>query len=425
MSSIGWIDFSSEHRAKVKSALDLLKEKGTLDELGIGQIRDGFAEQLFPGISTIQTRAKYFLIVPRIIRDFQKLDAKSRRKANGLREFLSYKENIVAVQLDKHAKQSNVKVTGIIGQTKIGKGGVSRLPSEIYWNGIRTLGLVNTSLSLADFCRFQDQHSARYVESEEDIESINQEQSNQIVLIPKYDEKWLTDENFNIELTFTEAQLIRDRFLESSAIQHSVPSQLFKHQLANKMFIEENQYTGDENESEQVLGFDGLVERLLTFNQIDTQCQTNLRLALQFSRAIEGPHIRYNIVLARINGFENSEKKYQSEFEAWLEKVNNDNILPEGCEQEWFDVAFRSGFAIRETTQVFITKFFESVRGGESTAVLDHLVTLQAKRNKQLSSLLNKPNLKDTWYGMRRLNYRWGTAKIILQDILRGLHAKT
>ena len=120
MSSIGWIDFSSEHRAKVKSALDLLKEKGTLDELGIGQIRDGFAEQLFPGISTIQTRAKYFLIVPRIIRDFQKLDAKSRRKANGLREFLSYKENIVAVQLDKHAKQSNVKVTGIIGQTNNG-----------------------------------------------------------------------------------------------------------------------------------------------------------------------------------------------------------------------------------------------------------------------------------------------------------------
>ena len=36
MSSIGWIDFSSQHRDKVRSVLDLLKKPGVIDELGMG-----------------------------------------------------------------------------------------------------------------------------------------------------------------------------------------------------------------------------------------------------------------------------------------------------------------------------------------------------------------------------------------------------
>ena len=61
---LGWIDFSKTERNKVLSVLDLLSEAGTLDELGIAPVRDGFANLFFPGTSTIQTRAKYFMIVP-------------------------------------------------------------------------------------------------------------------------------------------------------------------------------------------------------------------------------------------------------------------------------------------------------------------------------------------------------------------------
>jgi hypothetical protein len=57
---LGWIDFSKEERAKVLDVINLLSEDGTLDELGIAAIRDGFANLFFPGTSTIQTRAKYF-----------------------------------------------------------------------------------------------------------------------------------------------------------------------------------------------------------------------------------------------------------------------------------------------------------------------------------------------------------------------------
>ena len=61
---LGWIDFSATEHSKVLSILDLLSEKSTLDELGISPIRDGFANIFFPGTSTVQTRAKYFFIIP-------------------------------------------------------------------------------------------------------------------------------------------------------------------------------------------------------------------------------------------------------------------------------------------------------------------------------------------------------------------------
>ena len=68
---LGWIDFSKNERSKVLSVLDLLSESGTLDELGIAPVRDGFANLFFPGTSTIQTRAKYFLIVPYALKDLE------------------------------------------------------------------------------------------------------------------------------------------------------------------------------------------------------------------------------------------------------------------------------------------------------------------------------------------------------------------
>ena len=54
---LGWIDFSKEDRQKAFDVINLLSEQGAVDELGIGVIRDAFANYFFPGTSTIQTRA--------------------------------------------------------------------------------------------------------------------------------------------------------------------------------------------------------------------------------------------------------------------------------------------------------------------------------------------------------------------------------
>ena len=65
--SLGWIDFSKNERNKVLNVIHLLDEPAAIDELGIGAIRDAFADYFFPGTSTVQTRAKYFLIVPYVL----------------------------------------------------------------------------------------------------------------------------------------------------------------------------------------------------------------------------------------------------------------------------------------------------------------------------------------------------------------------
>ena len=61
---IGWVDYSKDDREKSLEILNSIYEQGTLDELGIAPIRDFFSETFFPGITTIQTRAKYFFLIP-------------------------------------------------------------------------------------------------------------------------------------------------------------------------------------------------------------------------------------------------------------------------------------------------------------------------------------------------------------------------
>ncbi|GAF88754.1 unnamed protein product, partial [marine sediment metagenome] len=48
--------------------ISLFKQRDTRDEMGLAQIRDIFAEIFFPGTTTIQTRARYFLFVPWLYR---------------------------------------------------------------------------------------------------------------------------------------------------------------------------------------------------------------------------------------------------------------------------------------------------------------------------------------------------------------------
>jgi hypothetical protein len=63
MSTFVWLDYSERERRKMLDVVDLFKEYDTRDELGLAAIRDSFADQFFPGTSTIMTRARYFLLL--------------------------------------------------------------------------------------------------------------------------------------------------------------------------------------------------------------------------------------------------------------------------------------------------------------------------------------------------------------------------
>lgn len=139
---LGWIDFSKDERNKVLNVIHLLDEPGAVDELGIGAVRDAFADYFFPGTSTVQTRAKYFLIVPYVL-----MEAGSGKYGSDLNTILRKIDNEERNCRDILIKTSN---DGVIGSL-VPKSWVLRTPSNIYWNGIKRMGIFKENLSVKEY----------------------------------------------------------------------------------------------------------------------------------------------------------------------------------------------------------------------------------------------------------------------------------
>ena len=73
-STLSWIDYDQTARERTLRILSLFHERDSRDELGLGGIRDSFADQFFPGTSTIQTRLRYMLFIPWI---YKRLEEKT------------------------------------------------------------------------------------------------------------------------------------------------------------------------------------------------------------------------------------------------------------------------------------------------------------------------------------------------------------
>ena len=71
-STFTWLDYSEHERRQFDEIIKGFNEKDTRDELGLGSVRDAFANMLFPGVSTIQTRARYFLFVPWVYQEVER-----------------------------------------------------------------------------------------------------------------------------------------------------------------------------------------------------------------------------------------------------------------------------------------------------------------------------------------------------------------
>ena len=139
-SSFAWLDFSDRDRKRALDAVDLFREEDTRDELGLGVIRDAFADRFFPGTSTIQTSARYFLFVPWLFQLLKPADREPVRFAQRVR------------QLQDQLRRSLMKGGELVGVIGYRAGGnVQRLPSSVYWQGLRRLGILRFNGSEADY----------------------------------------------------------------------------------------------------------------------------------------------------------------------------------------------------------------------------------------------------------------------------------
>lgn len=64
LAELTWLDLTATDRDKVRRVLDLFKEQGTVDELGLGSLRDLFSNLLFPGPSLLHTGLQNVLFLP-------------------------------------------------------------------------------------------------------------------------------------------------------------------------------------------------------------------------------------------------------------------------------------------------------------------------------------------------------------------------
>ena len=413
-SAIGWVDFSSEHREKVKSVIDLLSTPGVIDELGIGVIRDSFSDSLFPGISTIQTRAKYFLIVPRIFKDFEKLPAHKRRRRK-LADFLNEQENqCMEAMVANHQDDGQ---DGIIGESFADKQGeVQRKPSSVYWTGIRQFGLIQTNLSLQAFCRKfanPDQPLQDLVQGSDKTKGDDPdaaEQANETINGPSFEDDWI--EHLTVYLTHEQATFLSRQI--AARVQFSLLGQiLLDNEVLQKFLALPNEWN-----------FTTLADEAPFLGQFPDELQRIIAAARDFWQLMKGAHIRYNCVLQAKRGTSELREEFEAMWTVWVQELQS---FPWDRWETGFlwQLAKRYHRRVRSNTVTFVESWINHVQSGADADKLDRLVTRQEQCNKGTRARLD-PGAdvsERKWVGIDDLNYRLNVARTIIRDIDTGLKA--
>ena len=419
-SKIGWIDFSPLHRERVKRFIELMEEDGVQDELGVGTIRDAMSNKLFPGFSTLHTRAKYFFITPYILLDKER---KQRKSESGKDYFnrVEIETNNTIIKFYESCKER--KEESYFGKFK--KDGVlKRQPSEIYWNGITTLRLVNYDGTLDQLLR--DKHSTI-----EELLSCNQgddtvkeqgENNKPRVVDAGSADGWI--ENITekgLTLTSVEAQILRDRLIKHTP--NSLPTELLTNDEVWEVYkAAAYKDKGNEQITNALINFVEKAYKLVENEEL----RTNLITAHDLSLFLYGPHIAYNIRFAeRVNAAESVKQELRDRGTVWHKTLEQRMI-----DYKRFDISnCMQNVNVKPTTRLFLKKVQQLItqqgqRQNIETELCD-LVEQQERKNKKNKSRFYKleenrvvdENEKGAWIGLGLINYRYAAALAIMKDI--------
>jgi hypothetical protein len=380
---LGWIDFSKNERNKVTSILRLLGTQTAVDELGIGTVRDGFSSLLFPGISVLHTRAKYFVLIPYLFADAEK---QSFSRVSEMKTWLNKQEEKLTKTL---VENSEPKTDGIIGSRNYKQGKTLKMkPSSMYWNGLRVTGILHQpELSLDDVCEIAYLRGKKQSEislkaegndvSGDDKDALNDGQVLFYPILSDYD--YMTQAE--IALTVRESAYLLDRFTHCKGTEAS----LMAYMLENKLLYD----------SFEEIDVSGLPERLAYI----------VSLAKDFADFIYGAHLLYNLIYSE--GTEMAD-----EFAAWKESdyraVNLEEIiLVSHCP---------------EHTGSFLRQFDQSIQNNDIEAAKSLIITREKYIKKDRAKLCRPEQYRyENPVHNYKLDYRYNTAAVIMKDIYIGL----
>ena len=389
---VGWINFSKDERNKVLNVIHLLDEPGAVDELGIGAVRDAFADYFFPGTSTVQTRAKYFLIVPYVL-----MEAGSGKYGSDLNSILRKIDNEERNCRDILIKTSN---DGVIGSL-VPKSWVLRTPSNIYWNGIKRMGIFKEDLSVKEYVhqsiiqRSLKQAKA-YGNRDKDAEENEKDDldAGDITSIQfwclgdTYKSDWR--DHLTIELLPEEAAFLKSQIITSQR------NSLFAFILKNNIDLE------------KYGSFGALSEDIR--DAVDDELRYMMGLANDFNNLVSIITTRYNLIV-----FDGENERAISNWDLYAKDLKRRSEV---------DLkAIFNRLAIRNLKlRSFLLRAQEAVREGNIDG-LDDLIRnreIALKGTKRAKTNRVGEFKGQSWIGIDRLDYRYTPTKRIIRDIMNA-----
>jgi hypothetical protein len=412
MSEVGWIDFSSEHREKVRAVLDLLKVKGVVDELGIGVVRNTFSDSMFPGITTVQTRAKYYPLTALLIARY----GKERKGAHSMESYMAREEISCRIQLVTNA--GDPKNLGIVGSSfGVDRSqGVKRRPSSIYWNGLRAFGIIPPALTFSEYDRRLNQpqvtihgllESTRDASGDDwDAESLDRIS----VSVPPIEDEESYFQNLEIDLTPVEAKWLREQITSNQP--DSLTSKILISREATDQLLRL-----PSPPSFQEFADLPFVQKLDSGEMI-----RNIELARDFAILLGGAYIRYYYLLQERFGSDQDKETMLSAWEKWRRQISD---FPKTWDiQEVWSRVNAHGSKVYTPTRNFVKDWIaEAQNGAKDADACDRLVIQQEWNNKKNRARLRPRNTGEDvrgWVNPPVYNYRLTQVQQLVQDIADG-----
>lgn len=138
---LSWVFVDKKHRERASELVDrFLGDEGVSDELGLRRWHLQVGGNLAPGVSTQQTRLRYFFFVPwAIYRARHDWDDEEESVESLVR---STRREVLADEL-VDLLENGADKSGIIGRES--RRGLDRFPDETYWNGLRQWGVIEST----------------------------------------------------------------------------------------------------------------------------------------------------------------------------------------------------------------------------------------------------------------------------------------
>lgn len=397
MSFLQWLDTSERDRRKMLDVIDLFSQKETVDELGVGSIRDTVADWLAPGTSTIQTRARYFFFI-----SWMYLDLERRRTP--------------VESVTKTARAFEVKLSPVLARSKDGRGTIGkqagaalkRLPSAVYWSGLKQLGFRLFAGSQDRYHRlFGSLARDARRDDAKDLAENEHLSGNWNPHIPRPPAGFPDDAS--LTLTRSEAEFFAERL-----DLHARGSLLH--------FLVDSRDPGTDARLPWEHARVATMPAPLSIWMNDARC---------YSELMHGAALLYNLMLAELRGKEEWLQRYRQEFEDWAVKLEaNRTLLASWDRPQYWSRMQQYNPRLPSPARAFSERWIGQVLSSTSTAKLASSSTsrkLIEERERQIKghrARLQSPAHLELWGGASsstQLVYRWGITSTLASDIVAGL----